>query len=530
MVRAGWRDEAASSVLAARIGLALLLAAVPVSHAIHAAPGTDAGEALYRLGMRLIEEGRPEQGLERLEEVARVAPDSPWADDALLAAARHYYPPLDVSQLGSASEGAIDRALQLLGSLRERYPLADSVPAATYTLGLIAMDPANPRRSLDEAYAHFASVMELHPDSPEAAPSAFAAARCSFSQGIVNDAAALLLWILEERPASPLADRARFMLSDLFDRGGESTRALHELQILRDTSPSSPLDAEASRRATLLYRVRKLASGEFGSARPAWRRDDTYAPRPAAEELRSPVALAVSPDGSLHAADEKADSVLTIGPAGDVSGGTPWDRPQDIALGPNGEVLVAGSRAVGWLGKAAVTPAAGPESGDRDPGRVRRIGGIAVSPDGRVLLIDASTPSVLAYDRNLVFQSVVYRAESGEISGIATGPDGEVWIGLAKPGEILRLDARGRETARISGATAGVASMSDLAVDEIGDLYVLDDRTRSVLVFDRNARPVTVIGLDGLGLGGVTLTAIAVDGAGRIYFADRRTPRLWRLE
>src|SRR5262245_2158877 len=149
---------------AAAVALAAALALAASSQGDSTAQD-DLARRTFANAEQLMKEGKVEQALRDFEQVSSAYPDSGMADDALYRIALHFYPAESVDALGGASRDAIDRARGLFTTINSRYPREDCAPKALYKLGLIALDPANPSRNLDEAYADFSAVVNIYPTS-----------------------------------------------------------------------------------------------------------------------------------------------------------------------------------------------------------------------------------------------------------------------------------------------------------------------------------------------------------------------------
>src|SRR5439155_1299249 len=79
-------------------------------------------------------------------------PDSPYAPPAILKVAEMIYPVAAWDQIGSASPDAIKQAGELLAALAQKYRSSHEAPRALVKLGYLAIEPANPKADLDEAY------------------------------------------------------------------------------------------------------------------------------------------------------------------------------------------------------------------------------------------------------------------------------------------------------------------------------------------------------------------------------------------
>src|SRR5262249_35833873 len=121
-------------------------------------------------------------------------------------------------------------------------------------------------------------------------------------------------------------------------------------------------------------------------------------------------------------------------------------------------------------------------------------GPLAVDGQGRVHMLDRHENAVLIYDRSRKLVGAVRppAGKDGRFVDVATGDDGEVYAldGRTKSASVI---TQGREGRRIDLSRLGSEQPSALAVDALGDLYVLDENTGWVFVADPSGRRITVV-------------------------------------
>ena len=82
----------------------------------------------------------------------------------------------------------------------------------------------------------------------------------------------------------------------------------------------------------------------------------------------------------------------------------------------------------------------------------------------------------------------------------------------------------------LSGDGWNVAAPAAIAADDLDRLYVLDQKSRAVFVFDRAGKGAQAVPGDVLS-GEVRSPAfLAVDAEGRVYVADKRAGRVVRFQ
>jgi sugar lactone lactonase YvrE len=149
-----------------------------------------------------------------------------------------------------------------------------------------------------------------------------------------------------------------------------------------------------------------------------------------------------------------------------------------------------------------------------------------------VHLIDRHENAVLVFDRarRLVAAVRPPPGREGRFVDVATGAEGAIFALDARARAVVVI-SQARETRRIDLSGLGVADPSSLAVDALGDLFVLDGGTGWIFVGDPDGRRVTVVRPpssvgDRLG----EISSLAIDPQGRLYLAGRKTGVVVRLQ
>lgn len=238
------------------------------------------------------------------------------------------------------------------------------------------------------------------------------------------------------------------------------------------------------------------------------------------EELFTPRThgLTVAPDGTVYCVDEgrqvvyhfTADGRLlqTIGTPDQASdtgydgdldsirrGGPPFNRPTNLAVGPNGDLYVTdgyGNARVHQFHPDGTLVRSWGEPGN-GPGEFHLVHGVAVTPDGRVMVADRENdriqifsldgdfieewtqvqrPTNLSLDRSgRVYVSELWRP-AGDRSYRLGVPNED------RPGRVGVYDASGRVLARWGGpdiaAPGNFVAPHDITVDAAGNVYVAE--------------------------------------------------------
>ena len=285
--------------------------------------------------------------------------------------------------------------------------------------------------------------------------------------------------------------------------------------------------------------------------------------------LNRPNRVAVDRLGALYVADvgnhrirriDTSGTITTV--AGNGRGGfsgdggpatrASLDEPWDVAIGEEGTLYIAdmnNSRIRAVAPNGVIRTVAGGRSdeeftGDGGPATSALLNlgylhsGIAVDSD-RALYITEEFGRVRKVDRNGIITSVARVPDVRSFSGIAVEPAGAIY--LASNDRIRKVDTQGMVTIvagngtfRASGdggpATSAGMSISGIAVDRTGVLFIAENGNNRVRRIDTNGVITTVAGngTDGArGDGGPATaasvgspSAVAVDRDGALYIAQ----------
>jgi DNA-binding beta-propeller fold protein YncE len=254
-----------------------------------------------------------------------------------------------------------------------------------------------------------------------------------------------------------------------------------------------------------------------------------------------------APDGKLWVTDSANGRVAIFGPdgafleswgqPGDQSGEFNLRRPNGdpfgrIAFAPDGSffVLDAGNRRVQAFdaSRKYVTEWGGFGG---EPGKYSDPIGIAVSPDGKVSVLDDARAVVETYepDGTVVGSFDPLAGIAGGANGLATDSDGNLYVSTVDPNEVRRFDPAGNLTGTFGAPSSGPGAFSDqpvsIAVDADGRVYVTQILTSTtdhgVHIFAADGTFIGSWGDPGLGPGELGFPfGIALDGAGNAFVSE----------
>jgi TolA-binding protein len=517
---------------------------------------------LFAQGLEAQRAGRRDEAARLLRRVYTEFPSSPQAPAALLKVAEMIYPVTSWSQVGSASAQAVQQAGEILTRLTQKYRGAREAAVALVRLGYLGLEPAASGTDIDEACGRFATAAQIYPDSQAADDAFFASGMCEMLRGRAARASGALARLLQEHPDSPLAEEGLYRYGvalSLLDDPGEAMLALQQL---RATYPESRFAPLALDRLTLLHRTRLVpalagqpdgaGTAAKGGRKPAGQAagdgkdaDGTgatvdwtamYRPDPdygadlqdSGDGIRGISDISIDPQGLAVVASPRSQGVFRLDGRGHIRERIDHPGPDHVAAAEGLAVYISGREQIAinarnWSG-ADLKGAGGRSPSDYGP--------IAIDALGRVLMLDRRENAVLIYDRSRRLVGAVRppAGKDGRFVDIASASDGLVYALDAKARAAVLID-QGREARRIDLGGLGTDDPAGLAVDDLGNLYVLDDRTGWVFVADPTGHRITVVRPPkevAARLGDVS--AVAVDPSGRLYLAGRKSGVVVRFQ
>lgn len=496
---------------------ALILAALLCAPPALAAGDAELARRLYDLGARLAAEGKTEQALERYREAAEADPSGALADDALLAAARLHYPVKRLEELGSAGRAGLKAARSLLERVREEYRNGDAAPEALFLLALIQLDPDNPKRDADEAWADLATVVSVYPESPPAERALVVSAVLAEQLGRPD--AAHLAWfqVVERFPDGPHLVRARLGLGRTLIALRRPEAAIRELHTAREGAGD---DATAAAEALDLLQLALRQANFTQRSEEGLYRAGT--PIGEALDLKQPVDLAVRGAGELLVADRGGDALVALRPEGTLGGRTTFAKIEAVSVSSFDGVWLAG-------GGEILTPWVRRTLARADGKAVDRTGALAASGGDQAYLIDAGRGEVLRLDRRGDVLEALTLPGKAQPLDLAALPGGGVAVLDGRSSRILLVDGEGRVASSLGPAGEGwtLSRPAALARDLAGNLYVLDTKERAVLVIGPEGGLVARVTSEKEGPGAFNKpVALAVDRAGRILIWDAKDKRV----
>jgi DNA-binding beta-propeller fold protein YncE len=174
------------------------------------------------------------------------------------------------------------------------------------------------------------------------------------------------------------------------------------------------------------------------------------------------------------------------------------------------------------------------------PGQMESPRGMAVGPDGDVIVADMMNNRVLRFGSDGAFKSVIGRptavkgkAKAGELeepSGVAVDGQGFVYVADTWNGRIQKFDPKGRQVAEFGGARYTFYSPRNVALDKQGNIYVADTGNSQIKVIDPNGKLIKAVGTKGNGGEGFNeVFGLAINSKGELFAADPGNRRIHKF-
>jgi len=431
----------------------------------------------------LLEDGRAyaakkqhKQALDNFNTIVSGFAQTESVDDAWLEIGRYH---LEV-------ESDVEKARNAFDQVAKRYPQSDGAPGAYYYLGVLTLNRALQPAELDDALAQFARVQRLYPRSEWVPRALYAAGLAHRKSGRLAEAVEAERRVSLEHPTSDVAPAAQFQIGHCLALQGDARAAMEEFQQVRNRFPESSFSELALFRNTALYRL-------TGAGRPAFALDPAFS-LGAGEALKDVEAILMTPERTFWLASNKVKAALPFAADGTKGASVAGEDLRGLSLSPRGEVVVAARSAV-RIGPKDIKAFAAP--GDK-PGvlePLERIESAVVTPLGNVLVADTKQKRVFKYDTaEFRFLGTFPDARPREVRRLLVDGEGAILLLDAESKSVQAFDEAGKPQRGLLSRGAGYEFKKpvDIAVDPFRNLYVADAEL-GVLVFSPAGQLLTTI-------------------------------------
>jgi DNA-binding beta-propeller fold protein YncE len=166
--------------------------------------------------------------------------------------------------------------------------------------------------------------------------------------------------------------------------------------------------------------------------------------------------------------------------------------------------------------------------GEEAPEGLQRPQSGVTDASGRILVSDASRQALLVFDPAqglLTWQQAAGLVRFSTPVGVATSPEGHVFVADADLGYVAELDAKGKPLAILGKGV--LKRPTGVAYDPEGKrLFVSDTRAHDIKVFDPSGKLLKTIGRRGEGEGEFNYPTHIAFARGELYVADTMNSRV----
>lgn len=196
--------------------------------------------------------------------------------------------------------------------------------------------------------------------------------------------------------------------------------------------------------------------------------------------------------GGLRLGDASATAILPTESGGTFGGVT---RPTGLAVGPDGRLLLAdpgGNQILSYTPFAeAFAPLwASPSAGPPDPYTLAGPRGVTFSPEGDLVVADTGHGRVLIFAWPQLVTRHIITLPGGEPWDLDYDSRGRLYVADAAAGRVHRFDRLWRLDERYAGGAGMLIRPRHLAIDDGDQLFVLDDGARRIVALDGEGNPI----------------------------------------
>jgi len=459
----------------------------------------------YDSGMSFLQNHRYTEAMKDLQAVVDSFATSSVADNALLQIAQYQ---LENAHDLDASQAAVDKLLK-------DYPDTDSAPMAHVLSGRIAFTKGRTPAEIDAALASFERVPRLFPGNDAVAAAGFYAGETLRSVRRDADALERYRRVTMEYPRSIWAARASLSAGYCLVQQDKASQALQEFQRARQLFPNTPAALEGLNLNTIAYRLYVR-----GPAQPSFALGKAIGPEKS--ELRDATGISFDQSGQLMLGHKngvtifKADGSIAQSVGAVDATAFFVDEQERIVVARGGSLIAARADAIVFSGPGS----------DGQLRAVDEIPAAMANARGERIISNPKQRNVIRALPNGKFVSVF---ASGQITRMAQNWLGDVALLDKATKSVNLVDRDGKALSKIATKGTGYEfdEPTDVAFDPLGHLYVLDRGRSAILVFGPKNKLISTLSVPNNSPGALNRAeALGVDAAGRLYVFDDRSRRI----
>ena len=394
--------------------------------------------------------------------------------------------------------------------LLKAFPDTDSAPMAHVIVGRTALARGRSVADINAALASFDRVPRLYPGSDAVPAAGYYSGETLRLARRTSEALERFRQVTMEYPRSSWAAQASLAAGYCLVQNNRAQNALQEFQRARRQFPGTPTAAEALNFNTIVYRLYVRAT-----AQPAFVM--TTRTMGGTADYRDVVGVLVDGTGRILLGHKAGVAIFDA--QGTAAGSVAANEPSAFFVDEAGRVVYAkeGSLVTERAGSVALAGSVKP---------LEEISSVVPVSNGERLVGDAKAKSVIRVN------------DAGKFLGpFATGPATKLAVNYLEDVAILDknsksviiVDRDGKPIGRIATKGTGydLEEPIDIAYDSLGHLYVLDKGRAAIYVFGPKERLITSVVIPDKSPGALNkAVAFGVDAAGRLMVFDERAKRI----
>jgi TolA-binding protein len=398
--------------------------------------------------------------------------------------------------------------------LLKDFPASDSAPMAYVLVGRLITAKSRAAADVDTALASYERVPRLFPSSPAVAAARFYTGDTLRLVRRTDDALQNFRRVSLEYPRSIWAARADLAAAANLVDSDRATQAFGRLQRIRQQFPDSPEAITALNLNTILYRLylRKPAAYAFAGRFIGGEKD----------RFRDVIGLSVDESSRILLGHKQGVTIFDA--KGTLVRTVAALEPSAFFTDGRDRIVVARADVLA-AEKGAPVLVAVPVPG-KVPRQIEEMAAVITMSGGDRLIADRKGKVVV---RASPTGKWISNFASLNAERLARNEFDDVAIIDRDTRSVVIVDRDGKPLSRIAakGANYQFDDPADIAFDALGHLYVLDGRKAVIYVFGPKNRLVATIASTMKGPGAlVKPRAMALDRAGRLYVYDESSQRI----
>jgi len=439
-------------------------------------------QRLFESGMAFKVNQNVEQAIREFQLLVDQYPESEYADNALFEIARF-----------RLDSGDVDTATALLNRIITQYNRSDSADNAHLVLGRLQL--AN--GELDQAYNTFFHIKGAFPDSDVLDEAYAGLGKISMMRGQYRKALYFLSRIYTRFSESPIFRDSLFNAAYCYYQIGMADQALK--MVGQASEIQQDLKADNLTRNLLRF----LLNRKYRTAKGYFQMEE------------SPGLLEAGDDGTLYVSSDREAFIQEISVGKNKRRNTPGAVQALYYSQRDGLYYSTGDQIVSEAHRS-------PLRFNTEAGALREITSFFVDNFGQFWIYDKDTNLVYRFSKE---QRLEQKLAIGDVDYIKLRSDGTIYV-IKDSRDVIEIRDM---TGKVLKQFAQYRDVVDLAFDSLGNVYMLEDKGRNLVVLTQDHQVFQQTPLQGITNSSTRYSHLAVDQGGSIFLANSREDRIVRV-